>query len=110
MQCKILMSIIESFPSYFFFLFWLHDWLFPSLLFYVHHILLQFLELKILKNVALEEVLHVIEVVLNYEVNSHTTGHVIGNLRTRAVLGQAQRAIRSWASNLWRLLQLFARV
>jgi len=78
----------------------------PSLLFYVHHILLQFLELKIFKNVALD----VIEVVLNYEVNSHTTGHVIGNLRTRAVLGQAQRAIRSWASNLWRLLQLFARV
>lgn len=50
-----------------------------SLLLYVHHILIQFPELKIVKNgvlhVGLEEVLHVVEVLLNYEVNLHTTGH-----------------------------------
>jgi len=43
------------------------------LLLYVHHILIQFLELKIVKNgvllAGLEEVLHVVEVLLNYEVN-----------------------------------------
>jgi hypothetical protein len=84
MQCKILMSIIENFPSYIYFFpsfGYMIDYS-PLLLFYVHHILLQFLELKFFKNVALEEVSHVIEVVLNYEVNLNIIGHAIGKLRT----------------------------